>query len=335
MSEALLAFDFFLRAATIGVSLLVVLALLSRAPRPRGAWAICALAATHAGYLMLSAPGEIQGPAAVEMLLTGLAVSVPLALSWAVHEMLAPQSEWRRSALVVAVATIPAALLGDDLPVMELLRGGLLLVLYVGLVFVTCAADRDDLVPGRRLMRRVCLAMMGILGVIITLVEVSGIDSVLPVWAFPLQSGALFMLAVAFGLYALSPQSDLWPQRPAPERSPDPQAKRVKALMEAGIWRREGLTIADMARELDLPEHRLRRIINQDLDQRNFSTFVNTARIDAACAALADPAQARRTVLEIAYDTGFSSLGPFNRAFRTQTGLTPTGFRAKKQADFS
>jgi AraC-like DNA-binding protein len=32
-------------------------------------------------------------------------------------------------------------------------------------------------------------------------------------------------------------------------------------------------------------------------------------------------------VLTIALDAGFSSLGPFNRAFKADTGLTPTEYR--------
>lgn len=32
-------------------------------------------------------------------------------------------------------------------------------------------------------------------------------------------------------------------------------------------------------------------------------------------------------ILTIALDAGFGSLGPFNRAFRAETGLTPTEFR--------
>jgi len=31
----------------------------------------------------------------------------------------------------------------------------------------------------------------------------------------------------------------------------------------------------------------------------------------------------------IALDAGFQSLGPFNRAFKTETGLTPSEFRAQ------
>jgi len=33
------------------------------------------------------------------------------------------------------------------------------------------------------------------------------------------------------------------------------------------------------------------------------------------------------TVLEIAYDVGFASVGPFNRAFRAEFGQSPTEYR--------
>jgi AraC-like DNA-binding protein len=32
-------------------------------------------------------------------------------------------------------------------------------------------------------------------------------------------------------------------------------------------------------------------------------------------------------VLTIAMDAGFQSIGPFNRAFKAETGMTPTEFR--------
>jgi AraC-like DNA-binding protein len=44
-------------------------------------------------------------------------------------------------------------------------------------------------------------------------------------------------------------------------------------------------------------------------------------------AALADPAQEAVPILTIAMDAGFQSLGPFNRAFKAQTGVTPSEFR--------
>jgi AraC-like DNA-binding protein len=44
-------------------------------------------------------------------------------------------------------------------------------------------------------------------------------------------------------------------------------------------------------------------------------------------AALADPSQAEVPILTIALDAGFGSIGPFNRAFKAHTGLTPTEYR--------
>ena len=52
----------------------------------------------------------------------------------------------------------------------------------------------------------------------------------------------------------------------------------------------------------------------------------------AAKAALADPANARASISALAFDLGYASLGPFNRAFKDATGLTPTAWRARVQA---
>ena len=98
--------------------------------------------------------------------------------------------------------------------------------------------------------------------------------------------------------------------------------------MARGAWRNEGLTISILAGELGTPEHRLRRLINLSLGHRNFADFVNGYRVAAAQDRLADPAEARTTIAVIAFDLGFGSLSPFNRAFRATTGSTPTQWRA-------
>ena len=102
---------------------------------------------------------------------------------------------------------------------------------------------------------------------------------------------------------------------------------KLTDFMAGGGWRREGLTIGAVAQALDEPEHRLRRLINQRLGHRNFSSFVNGYRLAEARAALADPGQANVPILTIALDSGFQSIGPFNRAFREATGVTPTEYR--------
>jgi AraC-like DNA-binding protein len=91
--------------------------------------------------------------------------------------------------------------------------------------------------------------------------------------------------------------------------------------------RQDGLTIGGLAEKLGVPEYRLRRLINQALGYRNFNSFLNDHRISEVKAALLDPAQAEVPVLTLALDAGFSSLGPFNRAFKAETGMTPSQFR--------
>ncbi|MGY3077542.1 AraC-like DNA-binding protein [Bradyrhizobium sp. LM6.10] len=110
--------------------------------------------------------------------------------------------------------------------------------------------------------------------------------------------------------------------------------KLIDALMRlmAGerIYRQENITIGVLAGRLKIPEYRLRRLINQRLGYRNFNVFLNNHRIEEAKAALADRTQAEVPVITIAMDAGFQSLGPFNRAFKAVTGVTPTEYRRLK-----
>jgi AraC-like DNA-binding protein len=104
--------------------------------------------------------------------------------------------------------------------------------------------------------------------------------------------------------------------------------RRLERLMTTErAYRREGLTIGPLAAELGVPEYRLRQLINEGLGHRNFNAFLNRYRLDEAKAALADPEQVEVPVLTIALDAGFQSIGPFNRAFKADTDLTPTEFR--------
>ena len=124
----------------------------------------------------------------------------------------------------------------------------------------------------------------------------------------------------------------------APAKASDDQSKpaaiepallrRLEQLMTVErIYRREGLTIGSLSAELGVPEYRLRQLINEGLGYRNFNAFLNHYRIGEAKAALVDPEQVEVPVLTIAMDTGFQSIGPFNRAFKAATNLTPTEFR--------
>lgn len=119
---------------------------------------------------------------------------------------------------------------------------------------------------------------------------------------------------------------------------PDPAEERLamslqRLMRDERAYQREDLTVASLAARLAVPEYRLRRLINQRLGHRNFNAFVNGFRLDEARDALADPARRGLPVLTIALEAGFQSIGPFNRAFKADTGLTPTEFRREKLAD--
>jgi len=121
---------------------------------------------------------------------------------------------------------------------------------------------------------------------------------------------------------------------PEPDVAESRLAGSLQRLMsEERAYRSEDLTVASLALRLSVPEYRLRRLINQRLGHRNFNVFVNGYRLDEARRVLADPGQRGRPVLTIALDAGFQSIGPFNRAFKAATGLTPTEFRRQMLAD--
>ena len=133
---------------------------------------------------------------------------------------------------------------------------------------------------------------------------------------------------------ASAPDGSALPAGPEPRQAPaaTPQEAvlldALRKLMEEGrAYRDEGLGITSLSQSLGVQEYRLRRLINRQLGHRNFSAFVNGYRLADVEAALADPGQAEVPILTIALDAGFGSIGPFNRAFKAHTGLTPTEYR--------
>ncbi|HMB70957.1 MAG TPA: helix-turn-helix domain-containing protein, partial [bacterium] len=83
-----------------------------------------------------------------------------------------------------------------------------------------------------------------------------------------------------------------------------------------------------LARAVGIPAHHLSQTLNQGMGL-SFFDFVNRFRVRHAARLLLGPADPDRTVLAVAFDSGFSSKASFNRAFKLHTGLTPTQFRLR------
>jgi AraC-like DNA-binding protein len=213
-----------------------------------------------------------------------------------------------------------------------------LLILHAG--FVVVRGWRDDMVESRRRLRGVVLGAAVLFGMVELFIALQNRLHPVGAWMQLVvgeTGGAAIvgLLILAIGVLFLRASPALFGPARRPEAVSDPrleaaervELERLEAAMAAGAWRREGLTIGELAGEVGAPEHRLRRLINRRLGYRNFADFLNGRRIEMAKQRLADPQEARTTVAAVAFDLGYGSLGPFNRAFRAATGATPTEWR--------
>ena len=98
-------------------------------------------------------------------------------------------------------------------------------------------------------------------------------------------------------------------------------------LRDEAIDARPDLKIGDVAARLGQPEYKVSQCISTSLGFSNFNRLINHHRIERAKRSLSDPDQ-DRSILAVAFDCGFGSVGPFNRAFKDQVGMTPRAFRA-------
>ena len=89
------------------------------------------------------------------------------------------------------------------------------------------------------------------------------------------------------------------------------------------------LSLAQIARLHHLTPRQVQRLFARE--GTCFSDFVRDARLESVRAALADPLQRQRRVLQIVLDNGFDDFSAFSRAFRRRFGMTPTEAREAGQ----
>ncbi|UGY18907.1 helix-turn-helix domain-containing protein [Bradyrhizobium septentrionale] len=228
-------------------------------------------------------------------------------------------------------------------------RVAIIMVNSLTLVFVALAVVQTigswsaDLVERRRRVRVFIVAASALYGGMNALLQIAYAGSRVTVeWANLLNVAVLTAIVAAItwammrvdgaDLFTVPAEAVVLTKPAAVEEAAD--QRLVDALMrlmaDERLYRHDNVTIGTLATRLKIPEYRLRRLINQRLGYRNFSVFLNNHRIEEAKAALADPTQAEVPVITIAMDAGFQSLGPFNRAFKATTGVTPTEYRKLK-----
>jgi AraC-like DNA-binding protein len=200
-------------------------------------------------------------------------------------------------------------------------------MILIGLA-ITLLYWRGDLVEERRIIRAGTLGLVG--------VYLLGAVGSKHFFAHNLwwdESGSYVIaaaIAVVFSLYlgGLRPNVLFVPRKVAvPTILIDENNKlagRLRETMQAGIYRETGLTIGNLAKQIDMQEHNLRRLINKKLGYRNFNDFLNSYRIEEAASRLKGE---DLPILTIALDSGFGSLTSFNSAFKQTFGVPPSQFR--------
>lgn len=115
-------------------------------------------------------------------------------------------------------------------------------------------------------------------------------------------------------------------------RYPEVEARLARLMADEALYREPALTIGQVAKRSGYPEYLVSAVINRRLGD-NFLEYINRQLIEAARTCLADPGDTR-TILEIAYASGFTSKSTFNAAFKRQVGQTPSGYR-RQQAGYT
>ncbi len=99
-----------------------------------------------------------------------------------------------------------------------------------------------------------------------------------------------------------------------------PMQKALKYLEE---YYTQDITLDQISCEVNLSRFYFSRLFRKTTGM-NFNTYLNRIRADKAEELIRDT---RKSILEIAYETGFVSIRTFNRSFKAIKGITPHSLR--------
>ena len=119
----------------------------------------------------------------------------------------------------------------------------------------------------------------------------------------------------------------LSPQTADDSRFPVVEARLEQLMQHEAIYREPALTIGQLAKRSGYPEYLVSEVINRRLGVA-FWDYINRQRVEAARVHLCDRSDTR-TILDIAYDCGFTSKSTFNAAFKRELGETPSAYRRR------
>ncbi|GBF37151.1 DNA-binding helix-turn-helix protein [Leptospira johnsonii] len=216
-------------------------------------------------------------------------------------------------------------------------------VFYLGLILFTLGKvlkDKNvDLLESRREFRVIFSWVTGLYSMSVVLMEVITKDAGYSVQLDLINSSFIFVLVffISFRIFQFRenvfPTEEIQKEEVTEEPLDENLLQKLNSLLkDQKVFLQENLTILALAKRLNVPEKKVRRLINQGLGYRNFNEFLNHFRIKEAMFILSDPDKNDFQVLRIAMDLGYGSLAPFNRAFKEIVGMTPSDFRKQNSS---
>ncbi|MEM8847056.1 MAG: helix-turn-helix domain-containing protein [Bacteroidota bacterium] len=92
------------------------------------------------------------------------------------------------------------------------------------------------------------------------------------------------------------------------------------------VYLDNSLSLESVSERLNVSPRKLSQAINEN-EQKNFSDFVASHRIEKAKTLLIDPKYRNEKIVAVAYDCGFGNITSFNLAFKAKTKRTPSQYR--------
>ena len=106
--------------------------------------------------------------------------------------------------------------------------------------------------------------------------------------------------------------------------------KLHEVIVLDGLFKEEEISLNKIAKKMGITDKKLSELFNKELDS-NFYEYINICRINAFKKMIKEGEAKHKTLLAIAYESGFMSKATFNRMFKKHTQLTPSKF--KKQIE--
>jgi AraC-like DNA-binding protein len=116
-----------------------------------------------------------------------------------------------------------------------------------------------------------------------------------------------------------------------PDELLDDLMEQIEAYMtEKKPFLMAGLTVKDLGNQLSLNPRYISQAINAKAG-KNFSEYVNVYKVKHACQLLSSRELLNLTIIDVMLQSGFNTKSNFNRAFKSETGLTPFEYKQKSQ----